>query len=161
MKKVLSLSAGFLALSSLPLMAEEALEIVGKPVSGKMGFQPPATELARKLQWLDHTLLIIIAAITLLVIGLILWVIVRYNRRANPTPARFTHHSAIEILWTVVPIVILAFIGAISLPVLFQQQEIPEADITIKVTGYQWYWGYEYVDAGFSFDSYMIGQPAT
>jgi len=161
MKKVLSLSAGFLALSSLPLMAEEALEIVGKPVSGKMGFQPAATELARDLQSLDHMLLIIIAAITLLVIGLILWVVVRYNRRANPQPAKFTHHTPVEILWTVVPIIILVFIGAFSLPVLFKQQEIPEADITIKVTGYQWYWGYEYVDAGFSFDSYMIGQPAT
>ncbi|GHG94366.1 cytochrome c oxidase subunit II [Pseudodonghicola xiamenensis] len=161
MKKLLSLSGVFCTLGGLPAMAQDQLEIVGKPVSGKMGFQPAATELARDLQGLDHMILIIITAITLLVIGLILWVVVRYNRRANPTPAQFTHHSTVEILWTVVPIVILVFIGAVSLPVLFKQQEIPDADITIKVTGYQWYWGYEYVDAGFSFDSYMIGQPAT
>ncbi|MDP5361314.1 MAG: cytochrome c oxidase subunit II, partial [Paracoccaceae bacterium] len=69
-----------------------------------------------------------------------------------------THNSPLEIAWTVVPVVILVFIGAFSLPVLFKQQEIPEADITIKVTGYQWYWGYEYVDHGVAFDSYMLGR---
>lgn len=161
MKNALMLSGLFAALTSLPAKAQDALEIVGKPADGKMGFQPPATELARDLQSLDHLILIIITAITLFVVGLIAWVIVRYNRRTNPTPATFTHNTPVEIAWTVVPIVILVFIGAFSLPVLFKQQEIPEADITIKVTGYQWYWGYEYVDAGFAFDSYMIGQPAT
>ncbi|MGD9864905.1 MAG: cytochrome c oxidase subunit II [Pseudodonghicola sp.] len=161
MKNALMLSGVFAALSSLPAMAQDGLEVVGKPINGKMGFQPAATELARDLQSLDHMVLIIITAICVLVIGLIGWVIVRYNRRVNPQPASFTHHTPVEIAWTVVPIIILVFIGAYSLPVLFKQQEIPDADITIKVTGYQWYWGYEYVDAGFSFDSYMIGQPAT
>ena len=161
MKNALMLSGLFAALTSLPAKAQDALEIVGKPANGKMGFQPAATELARDLQSLDHLLNIIITAICLLVVGLILWVIVRFNRRSNPTPASFTHNTPVEIAWTVVPIIILVFIGAFSLPVLFKQQEIPEADITIKVTGYQWYWGYEYVDAGFAFDSYMIGQPAT
>ncbi|MDK3017113.1 cytochrome c oxidase subunit II [Pseudodonghicola flavimaris] len=161
MKIALILSGVFAALSGLPALAQEQLEIVGKPVDGKMGFQPAATELARDLQSLDHMILVIITAITVFVVGLIAWVIVRYNRRSNPTPAKFTHNTPVEVAWTVVPIVILVFIGAFSLPVLFKQQEIPEADITIKVTGYQWYWGYEYVDAGFAFDSYMIGQPAT
>ncbi|MDX2484922.1 MAG: cytochrome c oxidase subunit II [Pseudodonghicola sp.] len=161
MKNALMLSGLFAALSGLPANAQQALEIVGKPTNGGMGFQPAATELARDLQSLDHMLVIICAAISLLVIGLIGWVIVRYNKRMNPNPASFTHNSPVEIAWTVVPIIILVFIGAYSLPVLFKQQEIPEADITIKVTGYQWYWGYEYVDAGFGFDSYMIGQPAT
>jgi len=161
MKNALMLSGLFAALTSLPASAQEALEIVGKPIDGKMGFQPAATELARDLHSLDHLVLVIITAICVFVGALIFWVIVRYNRRANPQPASFTHNTPIEIAWTVVPIIILVFIGAFSLPVLFKQQEIPEADITIKVTGYQWFWGYEYVDEGFAFDSYMIGQPAT
>ena len=137
--------------------AIEDLEIVGAPVNGEMGFQPPATELARDLQWLDGMLLVICAIITLFVTGLLVYVAVRYNRRANPKPATFTHNSPIEIAWTIVPVVILVVIGAFSLPVLFKQQEIPEADITIKVTGYQWYWSYEYLDEGVFFESYMIG----
>jgi cytochrome c oxidase subunit 2 len=132
------------------------LEVIGKPEQGALGFQPAATELARDLQWLDGMLLYIITAISLFVVALLAIVIVRYNSRSNPTPATFTHNSPLEIAWTVVPIVILVFIAAFSLPILFKQQEIPEADITIKVTGYQWYWGYEYVDHEFAFDSFML-----
>ncbi|MEX0369602.1 MAG: cytochrome c oxidase subunit II, partial [Tateyamaria sp.] len=102
-----------------------------------------------------------ITLITLFVVGLLAWVIVRYNRTRNPEPASFTHNTPVEIAWTVIPIVILVFIGAFSLPTLFHQQEIPEGDVTIKVTGYQWFWGYEYVDEDISFDSYMIGAPST
>ncbi|MDX8351469.1 cytochrome c oxidase subunit II [Cognatiyoonia sp. IB215182] len=134
------------------------LEIVGRPVDGATGFQPSATELARDVVWLDNMLLIIITLITLFVTGLLAWVIIRYNAQKNPTPATFTHNSPLEVAWTVVPIVILVFIGAFSLPVLFKQQEIPEADINIKVTGYQWYWGYEYVDEGIQFESYMLAE---
>jgi cytochrome c oxidase subunit 2 len=150
-----SLSATAASAQSAP---GEGLEIIGAPVDGAMGFQPAATELARDLQWLDGMLLVIITAITVFVLGLLFYVIVRYNRRSNADPARFTHNTPIEIAWTVVPIVILVFIGAFSLPVLFKQQVIPEGDITIKVTGYQWFWGYEYVDEGFSFDSFMLAR---
>ncbi|MEN8895585.1 MAG: cytochrome c oxidase subunit II [Yoonia sp.] len=136
----------------------QELEIVGKPVLGGTGFQPAATELARDVQWLDHWLLVLITIITLFVTGLMIWVFIRYNAKANPTPATFTHHSALEVAWTIVPIIILVFIGAFSLPVLFKQQIIPDADITIKVTGYQWYWGYEYVDDGVAFDSFMLAK---
>jgi len=136
------------------------LPIVGAPVSGAMGFQPAATELARDLQSLDHMVLLIISSITLFVTILLAVVFLRFNARANPTPARFTHNTPVEIVWTVVPIIILLFIGAFSLPALFKQQEIPQADLTIKATGYQWYWGYEYVDHEFGFDSFMIGQGA-
>ncbi|ARU00029.1 cytochrome c oxidase subunit II [Yoonia vestfoldensis] len=132
------------------------LEIVGQPLPGGMGFQPSATELARDVVWLDTLLLVIITVITVFVTGLLAYVILRYNARRNPNPAGFTHNSPLEIAWTVVPIVVLVFIGAFSLPILFKQQEIPEADITIKVTGYQWYWGYEYVDEGVVFDSFML-----
>ncbi|AWZ19022.1 Cytochrome c oxidase polypeptide II [Roseovarius sp. AK1035] len=149
------------AFLALPAMAQEGLEIVGKPVDGKMGFQPAATELARDLQWLDGMINVIIIAIVIFVTALLVIVMIRYNRKTNATPASFTHNSPIEIAWTIIPIVILVFIGAFSLPVLFKQQEIPEGEINIKVTGYQWYWGYEYTDHDFAFDSYMIGAPAT
>ena len=134
----------------------QELEFVGVPVPQGTGFQPAATKLATDLQNLDYMLLIIITIISLFVTGLLAWVIVRYNRKANPTPANFTHHSALEVTWTVVPIGLLVFIGAFSLPVLFDQQEIPEGDVNIKVTGYQWYWGYEYTDDNVAFDSFML-----
>ena len=124
------------ALAALPAMAQEGLEIVGKPIDQKMGFQPAATELARDLQWLDGMILYIITAIVIFVCALLAIVIVRYNRRANPNPASFTHNSPVEVAWTIIPILILVFIGAFSLPVLFKQQEIPEGEINIKVTGY-------------------------
>lgn len=133
------------------------LEIVGKPEQGGTGFQPAATELARDLQWLDGMILVLITAITLFVTGLLAWVILRYNQRSNKTPATFTHNSPLEVAWTVVPIVILVFIGSFSLPTLFKQQEIPKGDINITVTGYQWFWSYEYTDEDIFFESYMIG----
>lgn len=132
------------------------LEIVGAPQAGGTGFQPAATELARELQWLDHFILMIITGIVIFVVILLAIVIVRFNKKANPTPATFTHNSPLEIAWTIVPILILVFIGAFSLPILFKQQEIPQGDIVIKVTGNQWYWSYEYVDDEIAFDSFML-----
>ncbi len=159
MKKLLNVIASSLAFcAAAPAWAQDNLDVIGAPRSGHMGFQPAATELARDLQWLDGMILVIITAITLFVVALIVWVIVRYNKSRNAKPAGFTHYTPIEIAWTVVPIVILVFIGAFSLPVLFKQQEIPEADITIKVTGYQWFWGYEYVDHEFGFESFMLAR---
>jgi len=144
------------------------LETVGKPhaddagfLPAATGFQPAATELARDQQWLDHVLLYLCYGVVALVMALMLIVILRYNSRANPTPARFTHNTPLEIVWTLIPVLILVTLGSFSLPILFKQQEIPVADVTIKATGNQWYWSYEYVDEGISFDSYMIGSPAT
>jgi len=156
----MSALAGSLLTGTVAVAQEvnQELEIIGAPEPGGTGFQPSATELARDVVWLDSMLLVIITGITLFVTALLAWVIIRYNEKRNPTPATFTHNSPLEIAWTVVPVVILVFIGAFSLPVLFKQQEIPEADITIKVTGYQWFWGYEYVDHDFSFDSYMLAR---
>ena len=137
--------------------AQENLELIGVPTPSGTGFQPAVTELARDLQWLDGMLLIIITAISLFVVFLLSYVIFKFNRKANPEPSSFTHNTPVEVAWTVVPIVILVFIGAFSIPVLFKQQVIPDGDINIKVTGYQWYWGYEYTDHGFGFDSMLIG----
>ncbi len=151
--KLLGLMA---ALVALPATAQEGLEIIGKPTPGGIGFQPATTELARDIQFFDGFLLTIITAICLFVYALVVWIIIRYNRRANPTPATFSHNTPIEVAWTIIPIIILIAIGSVSVPTLFKQQIIPEADITIKVTGYQWYWGYEYVDHDFGFDSFML-----
>jgi len=153
------------ALSAVPAWAQEnlridGLEIIGEPIDGKTGFQPAVTRVAQDIHDLDYLILVIITLITLFVTALILWVAFRYNKKRNPTASSFTHHTPVEIAWTIVPILVLVLIGAYSLPILFRQQEIPQADLTIKATGNQWYWTYNYVDEGFGFDSYMIGAPA-
>lgn len=148
--------AGFVAAAAGAQSALDGLEILGKPIPRGIDFQPAATELARDIQWLDGFLNIIMGAIVVFVTGLMLFVILRFNRRANPTPSKFTHNTIVEVSWTVFPILILGVIGVFSLPMLFKQQEIPIADVTIKATGYQWYWGYEYPDQEFSFDSFML-----
>ncbi|MEM9970074.1 MAG: cytochrome c oxidase subunit II [Pseudomonadota bacterium] len=147
------LSATMAAAQAIP----DDLPIIGAPIDRGVGFQPAVTELSRDIQWLDGMLLILITAISLFVLALILIIIGRFNQKKNPEPATFTHNTPIEVAWTIIPIVILFFIGAFSLPVLFKQQEIPEGDVIIKATGLQWYWNYEYVDEGIDFDSYMIG----
>ena len=155
----LGLATGAIALAGAvhAQTAIEDLEIIGAPTAGATGFQPASTELARDLQWLDGMLLVIITIITLFVTALLAWVILRFNSKKNPTASTFTHNSPLEVAWTIVPIVILVFIGAFSLPILFKQQEMPEADINITVTGYQWYWGYEYTDEDLYFESRMLG----
>ena len=158
MKTVLTLSGLMTGLTALPALAQDGLEIIGKPVNGAMGFQPAVTEVAQDLQWLDGMILVIITAICVFVTALLIYCIVRFNRRANPTPASFTHNTPIEVAWTIVPIFILVAIGAWSLPVLFKEQEIPAAEITIKVTGNQWYWNYQYVDHELGFDSFMLAR---
>lgn len=158
MRRLTSLMAATAAMTALPALAQERGQTIGKPVDGAMGFQPAATELARDLQWLDGMINVIIFSIVALVCVLLLVCVLRYNRRANPEPARFSHNSPLEVAWTVVPIIILIFIGAFSLPVLFKQQEIPEGDINIKVTGYQWFWGYEYTDHDFGFESFLLAR---
>ena len=150
------LTAGIAAAMTATAAAAQDLPVIGSPVDRATGFQPAATELMADIRWLDTFLLVIITVITLFVLALLTMVIVRYNQRSNPEPATFTHNTPIEVAWTVVPIVILVFIGAFSLPILFKQQEIPEADVLVKATGFQWYWGYEYPDEGIEFESFMI-----
>ncbi|MDU8942921.1 cytochrome c oxidase subunit II [Ovoidimarina sediminis] len=154
----------FTAFAAFAQVTVEGLPTIGKPEPSGTGFQTPATGLMEDIIWLDTFLLVLITIITLFVLALLITVILRYNTKSNPTPATFTHNTPIEVTWTLVPVLILVVIGAVSLPVLFDQQEIPEGEVTIKVTGYQWYWGYEYVDAGvegvepasISFDSFML-----
>ena len=159
MKLKTMLTGALAAVAAAPAFAQEVaqdLPVIGAPENGGIGFQPAATELARDIHWLDGMITVIITAIVILVTALLAFCIVRYNRKTNPNPGTFTHNSPLEIAWTVGPILVLVFIGAFSLPVLFKQQEIPEADINIKVTGYQWFWGYEYEDHDFGFESFLL-----
>ena len=150
-------SAGVLAGAAMAQSAVGELPTIGKPVAGGMGFQPASTELARDQQWLDHFVLIIITVVTIVVCALLLYVIVRFNSRANPVPAKFTHNTPLEVAWTLVPVLILVAIGAFSLPILFRSQEMPaDPDVVVKVTGHQWYWSYEYPDNGVAFDSLLL-----
>jgi len=152
-------TAAFVALTGFAASAQDTLqglEVVGKPIPRGLDFQPASSSIMKDLVWLDTMVLWIITVISIFVTLLLLIVIFRYNRKANPTPARFTHNSPLEVAWTIIPIVILVFIGAFSLPVLFNSQEIPEAELTIKVTGNQWFWSYEYVDDELEFDSLML-----
>ena len=149
-----------LIVSGSSLMANDGLDkdlpVIGKPIPNGINFQPPVTELARDIQWLDNILLVIITLISIFVSALLIWVFIRYNRKANPTPSSTTHNTPIEILWTVIPVFILIGIGIISLPILLKQLRIPESDVVIKATGAQWYWSYDYPQHDFSFDSVML-----
>ena len=155
-KLFLSILLFIIPLFALGLDNFNDLEVIGKPEYGGINFQPAVTELARDILWLDNFLLIIITLISLFVIILLAIVFFRFNKKSNPEPANFTHHSTLEITWTLVPTAILVVIGAFSLPMLFKQLHIPEYDITIKATGNQWYWSYEYPDSEISFDSFML-----
>ena len=149
-----TLAAGVAAAQTAP----EGLEIIGAPTPGGVGWQPAATSLAEQIHFLNDILLWVIAAICIFVLALLVWVILRYNARSNPTPATFSHNTPIEVTWTLVPLLILVGIGAVSLPVLFNQQEIPEGDVVIKATGHQWYWSYEYTGTDIDFASYMLAR---
>jgi cytochrome c oxidase subunit 2 len=124
-----------------------AEDLVGQPTPGAIDLQPGVTPLRHDAIFFHNAILLpIITAITLLVLGLLLWVIVRYNRKSNPTPARWSHNTAIEVIWTLAPVLILVFIAIFSFKLLFAYHDMPKPDLTIKATGYQWYWGYEYPD---------------
>ncbi len=150
------LATGAMAVAAAGAALAQDLPFRGEPLPRGTSMQTPATSLKAEVVWLDNMLLWIIVPITLLVTVLLIWVIVFHNSRANPTPARFSHNSPLEVAWTVVPIFILIFIGSFTVPALFRQQIMPEAEVTIKVTGYQWHWGYEYVDHDVEFLSFML-----
>jgi cytochrome c oxidase subunit 2 len=121
-------------------------DLMGQPTDKAIDFQPAATDLRQSVIDFHTGLLIVITLIALLVLALLLWCIVRYNARANPTPARFTHNTRVEVLWTVLPVLTLLGIAIPSFRLLFDYHDMPRPDMTVKVVGYQWYWGYAYPD---------------
>jgi cytochrome c oxidase subunit 2 len=151
----LAVSAVFAAAQALAQGEPRDLPVVGAPVPGGVNYQPAVTELSHDIHWLSGMVHGIMALIVLFVMALIAIVVFRFNSRRNPTAASFTHNTRVEIAWTLVPVLILIVIGSFSLPILFKQLEIPESDLTIKATGNQWYWSYEYPDYEMAIDSLM------
>jgi cytochrome c oxidase subunit 2 len=133
-----------------------ALAAAGHPEPWQLGLQTAASPVMEDIVWFHDFLLWLIAAITLFVLGLLVFVCIRFNARSNPVPSRTTHNTFIEVIWTVVPVLILVSIAVPSFRLLFLQLDVPKADLTIKATGKQWFWSYEYPDQKIAFDSVMV-----
>lgn len=130
---------------------------VGIPTDGALGFQQAASPVMDQINWFHNVLLVIITVISLVVLGLLVWVVLRYNAKANPEPSKTSHNTLLEVIWTAIPVIILVVIAVPSFRLLYFQDVLPEADFTIKTTGYQWNWEYEYPDhGGFTFFANMV-----
>jgi cytochrome c oxidase subunit 2 len=124
------------------------------PHPWQMNFQPAASPVADRFHEFHNFLLVLITLISVFVLALLLYVIVRFRASRNPTPSRTTHNTTIEVLWTVIPVVILVVMAVPSFKLLYYVDRAHDAEMTVKVTGHQWYWSYEYPDNGnFTFDS--------
>jgi cytochrome c oxidase subunit 2 len=151
------LAAVAVVIGALVAGGETALAAYGQSVPWQIGFQDSVTPVMDEITSFHNFLLYVIFAISAFVLVLLIIVIVRFNARANPTPSRVTHNTLLEVLWTVIPVIILAIIVVPSFRLLFHQLNTPPADITVKATGKQWYWSYAYPDNGkFEFDSLMV-----
>jgi len=137
--------------------------LAAQPVPWQMGLQPAATDVHADIRAFESFTLVIITVITLFVLALLIYVMVKFNAKANPVPSKTSHNTLIEVVWTVAPVMILVLIAIPSFRLLYKELIIPPVDITVKATGYQWYWGYEYPDLKdaknkpVSFDSVMLG----
>jgi cytochrome c oxidase subunit 2 len=129
---------------------------MGQPAPWEYRLQEAATPVMENIIWFHGWLLAIITVITLFVAGLLAYVVVKFNARANPVPSRTTHNTLIEVAWTLIPVLVLVGIAIPSFRLLFLELDVPKADLTIKATGKQWYWSYAYPDNGkFEFDSLL------
>ena len=147
----------YLLLSSFTFVVFR-LSVAGaaQPEPWQIGLQEPAGSIAQKATDLHNLLLVIITLISVFVLGLLVFVGWRFRRESNPKPSKTTHNTVIEILWTVVPVLILVVIAVPSFRLLYYMDETKNAEMVIKVTANQWYWNYEYMDEQISFDSYML-----
>jgi len=151
-RAALAVLCGFAALAGAAGVAGAA-----EPKPWEMGLQPGATPVKHLMHDFHSLLVVIITAIVVLVLALLVVVMVRFNARANPTPSRTTHNTVLEVAWTVIPVIILIVIAVPSFKLLYTLEVVPEAEMTVKVTGRQWYWDYEYPDHGdIAFSSHMI-----
>jgi len=133
---------------------------MGQPSPWQLNLQDAATPMMERMHDFHNLLVVIITAISVFVLILLIIVCVRFNKKANPTPSKTSHNTIIEIAWTVIPMLILIGIAVPSFKILYDQRVIPETDITIKATGYQWYWGVEYPGMDISFDQLPIKDEA-
>ncbi len=138
--------------------AGAALAGLGQPSDWQIGLQDSATPVMDEVVWFHDFLLWIISIITAFVLALLVAVIVKFNSRANPVPSRTTHNTLLEVAWTLIPVLILVAIAVPSFRILFYQLHTPQADLTIKATGKQWFWSYSYPDSKFEFDSLMMSE---
>lgn len=146
-----SLISTFCFFYALPSFAESA------EVGWNIGLQEPASPSAQRIYDFHSFLLYIISGIVLFVLLLLIYVVLKFNARANPKPSNVTHNVLLEIIWTIVPVIILIVIVIPSFQVLYHNDKIEKPEMTLKITGYQWYWGYEYPDyEGLTFNAYMI-----
>jgi len=147
-----------LAVKTLPANAQES--VPGLPRPWQMGMQETVTGLGREMFAFHDGLLLLVTAVCIFVAVLLIIVIVRFSERRNPVPARTTHHTGLEIAWTIIPVLILVAIAIPSFRLLRNQLILPKADIVVKATGYSWYWGYEYPgdQGGFKFDSILVDE---
>ena len=145
--RLLAVVAGFVfSLSATPFALAQG--VVGAPRPWETGLQRSYGPIKDRIIELHNLVLVIITLITLFVGGLILWVMYRYNAKRNPVPSQTSHNTIIEILWTVVPVLILVVIAIPSFRLIYYQDRTPDPDMTIKVTAHQWYWEYSYPDQG-------------
>lgn len=139
------------------LMATPAMAELGQSRPWQLGFQEGVTPIARQIQTFHDFLMILITVVTVFVLGLLIYVAIKFNAKSNPKPSRTTHNTTLEVLWTVVPIVILLVIAVPSFRLLFAQYDFPKADVTVKAIGNQWYWTYEYPDQdNLTFDAVLV-----
>ncbi len=147
---------GFAVAGVALLAGGAAFAELGQPAPWEYTLQESASPVMDNIIWFHNMLLWIITIITLFVLALLIIVVVKFNARSNPIPSRTTHNTLIEVAWTLIPVLILVTIAVPSFRLLFEQLDIPKADLTIKATGKQWYWSYAYPDNGkFEFDSLL------
>jgi cytochrome c oxidase subunit 2 len=146
-----------LALAIIATGAVATIARAAEPHPWQLGFQPAATPVEAQLEAFNNELTVIIGLITVFVLGLLLYTIVRFNHRRHPVPTHTSHNFVIEILWTVVPVLILVIIAIPSFKLMYYMARVPTPAMTIKVTGHQWYWSYAYPDqGGLAFDSNLV-----
>ncbi len=153
---VLKRLIAFIVTSVAVIVSGAALAATGQPEPWQLGMQPGVTPVMDDIIWFHNFLVWAITAIALFVLVLLIIVVVKFNARSNPTPSRTTHNTTIEVIWTVVPVLILVAIAVPSFRLLFYQLNTPKADVTVKATGKQWFWSYSYPDNKFEFDSLMV-----
>jgi cytochrome c oxidase subunit 2 len=159
MKVFSRLAATALTAAALLGSAGAAFAGLGEPTPWEIGMQGVASPIMADIVWFHDILLWVIAIISGFVLALLLIIIVRFNARANPVPSRTTHSTPLEVAWTILPVIILAFIAVPSFRLLFVQLDVPKPDITVKATGKQWFWSYAYPDNGnFEFNSLMVAE---
>src|ERR1022692_4178063 len=153
-RQLLGLAVAGVALAVSPAAFAE----LGQPAPWEYKLQEAATPVMEEIIWFHNWLLWIITIITLFVLALLVVIVVKFNAKANPIPSRTTHNTLIEVAWTLIPVLILVGIAVPSFRLLFQELDIPKADVTIKATGNQWNWTYAYPDDKIEYTSIMLSE---